>query len=151
MPWSSFSECWALSQLFHSPLSLSSRGFLVPLHFLPRGWCHLLESRLPGEISITSDMQRYLGNSILLLFCCRSVTKLCLTLCNPMDCSTPDSPVLHISQSLLKFVSIESMMLSDHLNLCHPFLLLPSVFPSIGVFSNELALCIRWPEYWSFS
>ena len=41
MPWSSFSECWALSQLLHSPLSLSSRGFLVPLHFLPEGWCHL--------------------------------------------------------------------------------------------------------------
>ena len=41
MPWSEFSECWALSQLFHSPLSLSSRGFLVPLHFLPQGWCHL--------------------------------------------------------------------------------------------------------------
>ena len=41
MPWSSFSECWALRQLFHSPLSLSSRGFWVPLHFLPRGWCHL--------------------------------------------------------------------------------------------------------------
>ena len=41
MPWSSFSECWALSQFFHSPLSLSSRGFLVPLHFVPQGWCHL--------------------------------------------------------------------------------------------------------------
>ena len=40
-PWSWFSECWVLSQLFHSPLSLSSRGFLVPLHFLPKGWCHL--------------------------------------------------------------------------------------------------------------
>ena len=54
-----------------------------------------------------------------------------------------------ISWSLLEFMSIESMMLSNHLILCHPLLLLPSVFPSIMVFSNELALCIRWPKYWS--
>ena len=56
-----------------------------------------------------------------------------------------------ISQSLLKFVSIESVMLSNHLILCHPLFLLPSVFPSIGVFFNELTLCIRWPKNWSFS
>ena len=56
-----------------------------------------------------------------------------------------------ISQSLLKFMSIESVMLSNHLILCHPLLLLPSVFPIIRVFSNESALRIRWPKYWSFS
>ena len=56
-----------------------------------------------------------------------------------------------ISQSLLKLMSIESVMLSSHLTLCHPLLLLPSVFPSIRVFSSESGLCIRWPEYWSFS
>ena len=56
-----------------------------------------------------------------------------------------------ISQSLLKFMSIELVMLSNHLILCHPLLLLPSVFPSIRVFSNESALHIRWPKYWSFS
>ena len=55
------------------------------------------------------------------------------------------------SRSLLKFVSIESVMPSNHLILCHPFLLLPSIFPSIRVFSNESALCIKWPKYWSFS
>ena len=54
-----------------------------------------------------------------------------------------------ISQSLLKFMSIASVMLSNHLILCHA--LLPSVFPSIRVFSTESALCIRWPKYWSFS
>ena len=54
------------------------------------------------------------------------------------------------SQSLLKLVSIELVMLSNHLILCHPLLLLPSSFPSFRVFSNELALC-RWPKYWSFS
>ena len=55
-----------------------------------------------------------------------------------------------ISQSLLKLMSIESVMPSNHLVLCHP-LLLPSIFPGIRVFSNESALCIRWPKYWSFS
>ena len=55
------------------------------------------------------------------------------------------------SQSLLKFMSIESVMSSNHLVLCHPLLLLPSIFSSIGVFSNESVLHIRWPKYWSFS
>ena len=55
------------------------------------------------------------------------------------------------SQGLLKLMSVESVMLSNHLILCHPLLLLPSIFPSIRVFSNELALCIKWPKYWSFS
>ena len=55
------------------------------------------------------------------------------------------------SQSLLKLMSIESVMPSNHLILCHPFLLPPSIFPSIRVFSNESALHIRWPKYWSFS
>ena len=55
------------------------------------------------------------------------------------------------SQSLLKLMSIESVMPSNHLILCHPLLLLPSIIPSIRVFSNESALLIRWPKYWSFS
>ena len=55
------------------------------------------------------------------------------------------------SRSLLKLMSIESVMPSNHFILCRPLLLLPSIFPSIRVFSNESALCIRWPKYWSFS
>ena len=55
------------------------------------------------------------------------------------------------SQSLLKLMPIESVMPSNHLILCHHLLLLPSIFPSIRVFSNESVLCIRWPKYWSFS
>ena len=55
------------------------------------------------------------------------------------------------SRSLLKLMSIESVMPSSHLILGHPLLLLPSIFPSIRVFSNESALCIKWPKYWSFS
>ena len=58
---------------------------------------------------------------------------------------------LTISQSLLKFMSTESVMLSNHLILCHPLLLLPSVFPIIRVFSSESALSIRWPKYWSLN
>ena len=56
-----------------------------------------------------------------------------------------------LSWSLLRFLSMELVMLSNHLILCRPLFLLPSVFPSIRVFSSELAVCIRWPEYWSFS
>ena len=79
-----------------------------------------------------------------------SVTQLCPTLCNPMNCSTPGFPVHHC-RSLLKLMSTESVMPSNHLILCCPLLLLPSVFCSIRVFSNESILHIRWPKYWSFS
>ena len=82
---------------------------------------------------------------------CCLVAQSCPTLCDPMECSTPGSPSFTISQSLFKLIFIESMVPSNHLILCHPFLLLPSIFPSIRVFSNELALHISWPNYWSFS
>ena len=80
-----------------------------------------------------------------------SVAQSCLTLCDPMNSSTPGLPVHHNSWSLPKPMSIKSVMPSNHLILCHPHLFLPSIFPSIRVFSNESALCIRWPKYWSFS
>ena len=81
-------------------------------------------------------------------FC--SVSQSCPTLCDPMNCSTPGFPFT-ISLCLLKLMSIESVMPFNHLILCHPILLLPSIFPSIRVFSNESALCIKWPKHWSFS
>ena len=68
-----------------------------------------------------------------------------------MDCSTPGFPVHHKLQSFLRLMSIELVILSNHLILCCPLLLLPSIFPSIRVFSNESVLRIRWPKYWSFS
>ena len=74
-----------------------------------------------------------------------------LTLCNPMDCSTPGLPVHHQLLELLKLMFVESMMPSSHLILCCPLLLLPSIFPSIRVFSSESVLRVRWPKYWSFS
>ena len=76
---------------------------------------------------------------------------MCLTLCNPVNCSTPGLPVHHHSQSPPKPMSIELVMPSNHLNLCHPLLLPPSILPSIRVFSNESVLHIRWPKDWSFS
>ena len=78
-----------------------------------------------------------------------SVAQSCLTLCNPMDARLP-CPSTN-SRRLLKLMSIKSVMPSNHLILCHPLLLPPSIFPSIRVFSNELSLRIRWPKYWSFS
>ena len=80
-----------------------------------------------------------------------SVAQSCLTLCDPMVCSTPGLPVHHQFPQHAQTHVIESVMPSNHLILCHPLLLLPSIFPSIRVFSNESVLHIRWPKYWSFS
>ena len=80
-----------------------------------------------------------------------SVAQSCLILCDPMNCSMPGLPVHHQSWSPPKPMSTESVMPSNHLILCRPLLLLPSIFPSIRVFSNESVLHIRWPKYWSFS
>ena len=82
----------------------------------------------------------------------RSVARLCPTLWDLTDCSMPEASLsITKSQSLLKFMSIESVMPSSHLILCRPLLLLPPIFPSIRVFSNESVLRIRWSKYWSFS
>ena len=79
------------------------------------------------------------------------VARLCLTLCDPWTAAHQASLSITNSQSLLKLMSIELVMPSNHLILCRPLLLLPSIFPSIWVFSNESVLHIRWPKYWSFS
>ena len=83
--------------------------------------------------------------------CCCSAAQSCPALCDRMDCSTPGVLSFTISWSLLKVMSIESVMPSNHLILCSTLLLLPSIFPSIRVFSNDSALRVRWPKYWSFS
>ena len=73
------------------------------------------------------------------------------TLWPPWTVARQASLTMTNSQSLLKLMSIELVMPSNHLTLCRPLLLLPSIFPSIRAFSNESVLCIRWPKYWSFS
>ena len=88
--------------------------------------------------------------AILPTFQFSSVTQSCLTLWNPVDCITPASLSITNSWSLLRLLSIELVMPSNHLIFCHPPFLPPSIFPSIGVFSNESVLHIRWPQYWSF-
>ena len=80
-----------------------------------------------------------------------SVAQSCPTLCDPMNRSTQASLSITSSQSSLKLMSIELVMPSSHLILCHPLLLLPPIPPSIRVFSNESTLLMRWPKYWSFS
>ena len=80
-----------------------------------------------------------------------SVAQLCLTLCDPMDCSMPPFPVHHKLPEVAQIMSFKSMMPSNHLMVCSSLFLLPSIFPNIRVFSKESVLWIRWPKYWSFS
>ena len=80
-----------------------------------------------------------------------SIAQLCPTLCDPMNCSKPGLPVHQLSELPQTLLSIELVMPSNHLILCHSLLLLSSVFPSIRDFSKESALQVRWPKYWSFS
>ena len=85
----------------------------------------------------------------------RSVIQSCLILCNPMELQPHEAHQASLSitnsQSLVRLTSIELVMPSNHFILCHPLLLLPSIFPSIRVFSKKSSLHIRWPKYWSFS
>ena len=80
-----------------------------------------------------------------------SVTQSCPTLCDPMNHSTPGLHVHHQLRESTQPMSIESMMPSNRLILCHPLFLLPPIPPSIRIFSNESTLHMRWPKYWSFS
>ena len=84
--------------------------------------------------------------------CCYSVAQLCPTFATPWIAACQASLSITIPWRLLKLMSIELVMMpSSHLILSHPLLFLPSIFPSIKIFSTESVLCIRWPKYWSFS
>ena len=108
--------------------------------------------------SLKKNNYRFWKFKIYVLF--SSVTQLCPTLCDPMSCSTPGLPVQHQlpepTQTHVHWVG-DAIQPSHPLSspflliLCRPLFLLPSIFPSIRVFSNELARCIRWPKYWSFN
>ena len=105
--------------------------------------------------AVASSLQPYLSGVLMkncnYIDCCCSVAHSCLTLCASTDCSTQASLSFTISQSLLKLMSVESVMFSNHLILCRPLLLLPTIFPSIRVFSKGSVFQIMWPKYWNFS
>ena len=105
------------------------------------------EKELYLKVIVFQSNQNYPGAySLLLFFSCEGISDY-LQLHGLQHTRLP----CPISQSLLRLMSIESVMLSNHLTLCCPLLLMPSIFPSIRVFSSESALCIMWPKYWSFS
>ena len=105
---------------------------------------------LTSAISNLSMVQWFVFHSIL-TFSSDQLLSCVQLFVTPWIAASPASLSITNSQSLLKLMSVKSVMPSNHLILCHPFLLLPSVFPSIKVFSNESVLYIRWPKYWSFS
>ena len=111
-------------------------------------FCSCISSTLQHVVLVHVFSLHYNILLYLLLFSAKSS---CPTLCDLMNFSAPGLPVLTISQSLLKLMSIELVMPSSHLIFCCSFLLLPSIFPSIGVFSSESALHIKWPKFWNFS
>ena len=118
--------------------------------------CGLMDCSLPGS-SVGADSPSK-NNTVdchvllqdIYLRCCCSVAQSCPTLCNPMTAACQASLSLTSSQSLPKFMSIAAMKPSSHLILWCSLLLL-SIFPSTGDFSNKLAIPVRWPKYWSFS
>ena len=128
-----------MSQLFTS--GGQSIGASAPAPVLPMN----IQSRLPFGLTGLISLQSKGFSSIF-----SSVAQSCPTLGDP-TAARQASPSITNSQSLFKLVSIESVMPSNHLILCRPLLLPPSIFPSIRVFSNESVLCIRWPKFWRFS
>ena len=144
------------SCVFSSPCDAERRWWGVdPVGVRRYGWAQgsRIRQRVCGRAALGAQFsfslfrqgsQHHMGKFI-------SVTQSCPILCDPMDCSTPGFPVHPNSRSLPKLMSIESVMPSNHLILCHPFLLPSSILSSIRVFSNKSALQMRWPKYWSFS
>ena len=149
---------WHLSSNSTPPKPLSSQSFSLTSPCLNSIVLqHLLNANKVNWfiVSSTQNQNFIITGAFLDLFChsvqFSSVAQSCRTLCNPMDCSMPGLPSITNSWSLLKLMSIELVMPSNHLILCCPLLLPSSIVPSIRVFSNESVLRIRWPKYWSFS
>ena len=149
-------------QLFCDPHGLQPAWILCPLDFPSKTTgvgCHfLLHEIFPTWVQNPCPSPAFTNRFFtteppekpLKQFQFSSVAQSCPTLCDPMNCSTPGLLSITNSSSL-KLTSIESVMPSSHLILCHPLLLLPPIPPSSRVFSNESTLHMRWPKYWSFS
>ena len=117
------------------------------LYRLPHSHNIIFQESFSSQISLSFDRTMFLCGEVQLT----SVTQSCPTLCDPMNHSTPGLPVHHQLPESTQAHVHWAVMPSSYLILCCPLLLLPSIFPSIRVFSSELALLIRWPKYWSFS
>ena len=116
--------------------------FLAALFTITKIWGEkpvFIDRRMDKEVVVFSSVQF------------SSVSQCVQHFASPWTAAHQASPSSTNSQSLLKLISIELVMPSNHLMLCHPLLLPPSIFPSIRVFSNESAFCIRWSKYWSFN
>ena len=140
-----FATLWTIAPRFLCPWGFSGKNTGVGCHFLLQGifptqrsnprLLHWQVDSLPRSHLVSPYEKIQFNNS--------SVTQSCPTLCDPMDAACQASLSVTNSQSLLKLLSIDLVMPSNHLILCHPLLLLPSIFPSIRIFSNESVLCIR--------
>ena len=142
-----FEEVWSLSQRSTVVSVLFLLDFSIPLlrmRCVSYVWKNEHKQWPPGQLEI------FLGNMSFLQFSVQSLS--CVQLfVTPWTAACQVSLSVTNSWSLLKLMSVESVMPTNHLILCHPLLCLPAIFPSIRVFSHESVLCIRWPEYWSFS
>ena len=148
---------------FECPVSCINLGLFIYFTYVNVYDLMLFSQIIPPSPSPTEPKSLFFTSVSLLLSCIQgryyhlskfhqlsSVAHLCLTLWSPWTAAHQASLSITNSQSLLKLMSIESVTPSNHLILCHP-LLLPSIFPSIRVFSKESVLCLRWPKYWNFS
>ena len=137
-------HCLDAYRIFSLSLKSISTGCVSVLsseHQLFLKWCVLSVCKFKSAfISIKCPIFTIVGQSLSHVW-----------LCDPMDCSMPGFPVLHCLLEFVELMSIEAVMPSNHLILCRPLLLLPLILTSVRVFSNESALHIRWPKYWSFS
>ena len=138
------SRCWWKSLSYSQSVRSTSNNLDL----------QLASKFMQGVTETSGGHWNFRGSLKLPVCCCCSVAELCPAICDPMDFSTSGSPSFIISQSLLKLMPIELVMLSNHLILCHPFLLLPPVFPSIRVFFSLQLISdkvITWLviDFWS--
>ena len=152
-----------MRQLFTSDgqsFGVSASTAVLPMNiqdWFPLGWTGWISLQSKGLSRVFSNTTvKSINSSALSLLtsihaAAAKSLQSCLTLCAPWTAARQAILSITNSQSLLKLMSIESVMPSNHLILCHPLLFLPSIFPSIRVFPNESVLHIRWPKFWSFS
>ena len=134
--------------LKYFPITLTD---LKKSRFSQNGLLTCFHCKVRGSITLSSLIWLVWTNLSSVIHPASLVTQSCLTICDPMEYSRPGLCVHHHNQSMLKLMSIALVTPSNHLILCCPLLLPPSIFPSIRICSNESVLPSKWPKYWSFS